>query len=43
MADQSKSILDQIKEQGEVVRKLKAEKAAAEKVQYASLIVRHTP
>lgn len=32
MADVSKSILEQIKEQGEVVRKLKAEKASADLV-----------
>lgn len=32
MADTVKSIADQIKDQGEVVRKLKAEKAAADKV-----------
>lgn len=32
MADAGKSIADQIKEQGELVRKLKAEKAGIDKV-----------
>lgn len=32
MADAGKTIADQIKDQGEIVRKLKAEKASADKV-----------
>lgn len=32
MADAGKSIADQIKEQGEIVRKLKSEKASIDKV-----------
>ena len=32
MADSAKSVADLIKEQGEIVRKLKAEKASADKV-----------